>query len=107
MIIEFRSVEGAVVSRYNLGGNDLECAAATQQQYEQRMVNLGAPVELAKRAAARHMRGLANPRITRASSLQERIAAANAAVAADIQAGRLLDTDLKARIAAANKLVNG
>jgi len=105
MLIEFRNVEGAVVESYDLGGNSIERAAATQQQYEQRMVNLGAPVEVAKRAAARHMRALANPR--RGNSLQERIAAANAAVAADKAAGRLLDTGLQARIAAANKLVNG
>ncbi len=107
MLIEFRNVEGAVVESYDLGGSSIERAAATQQQYEQRMVNLGAPVEVAKRAAARHMRALANPRVTKANSLQERIAAANAAVAADKAAGRILDTGLQARIAAANKLVNG
>ena len=106
MIIEFRNVEGAVVSRHNLGGNSIECAAATQQQYEQRMINLGAPVELAKRAAARHMRALANP----VKSLQQRIADANAVVAADRAAGLLLDeTDAdfrKRMLAAAARLMS-
>jgi hypothetical protein len=89
MIIEFRNTTGEVVERHSTGGDSIEVAAATQAQYEQRMLAKGAPVELAKRAAARHMRALATPR--KANTLQERIAAANALVRADKAAGLLLD----------------
>jgi len=101
MIIEFRNSDGSAFEKSSLGGAVIQYAN-TQEGREARMQALGCPADLAKRAAARHMRA-----VTRASSLQDRIAAANAAVAADKQAGRLLDTGLQARIAAANKLVNG
>ena len=104
MIIEFRNSGGSAYEKSSLGGAVIQYAN-TQEGREARMQALGCPADLAKRAVARHMRELANPR--RGNSLQERIAAANAAVEADKQAGRLLDADLKARIAAANKLVNG
>ena len=97
MIIEFRNSDGSAFEKSSLGGAVIQYAN-TQEGREARMLALGCPADLAKRSAARHPR--------RGNSLQERIEVANAAVAADKQAGRLLDADLKSRIAAANKLVN-
>ncbi len=107
MIIEFRNADGDVVARQSTGGDTIKVVAATEAQYAERMINFGAPVEFAKRAAARHTRALANPRTaTRDKSLADRIAAATAAVQADLKAGRLLDAQTQARIAAATKIVN-
>jgi len=106
MLIEFRYSDGSAFERTSLGGPKIEFAA-TQEGVEQRMVALGAPADFAKRAAARHMRALANPRpVTRASSLQERVAAVTKLVNADIAAGRVLDANTQARIAAITKLVD-
>jgi hypothetical protein len=90
MIVEFRNSTGDVVERQSTGGDSIEIVAASQAQYEQRMLNLGCPPELAKRAAGRSMRALANPRLV-SSSLPARIAAANAAVETDRAVGFILD----------------
>ena len=108
MIIEFRNSDGSAYERTTLGGPKMEFAA-TQEGVEQRMVALGAPADFAKRAAARHIRALANPRPT-AKSLQEQVAAVTAIVEADKKAGRLLDeTDAdfrKRMLAAAARLMS-
>lgn len=61
MIIEFRNSDGSAFERHSLGGARIEYAA-TVEGYAQRMVDLGAPVEFAARAAARYMRALTKPR---------------------------------------------
>lgn len=106
MIIEFRNSDGSAYERTTLGGPKMEFAA-TQEGMEQRMVALGAPVDFAKRAAARHVRAMANPRpAMRDKSLREQVAAVTAIVEADKKAGRLLDAETQARIAAATAIVN-
>ena len=107
MIIEFRNSEGDVVARQSTGGDSIQVVAATQVQYEQRMLNLGAPVDFAKRAAARHMRALASPRpAIKDKTLQARVAAVTALVDGDRKSGWLLDAETQVRIAEATKLVN-
>lgn len=105
MLIEFRasnSYVGGAYERRSLGGPRVEYAA-TQEGFAKRMEDLGAPVEFAARAAARHVRSLANPRANHAPEsvvnkdcnkafalvYGDRIAAAQAAVAADRAAGKI------------------
>ncbi len=105
MLIEFRNSDGSAFEKSSLGGAVIQYAN-TQEGREQRMLALGCPADIAKRAAARHMRALDNPRpVTRAKSLQERIAAVNKIVADDIAAGRVLDPNTAARVAAITALV--
>ncbi|SRR6266478_6389599 len=102
MLIEFRSTDGSAFERTSLGARNIEFADNPEGR-EQRMLALGCPPDLAKRAAGRQMRALAPRPVTK--SLQERVAAVGALVAADIAAGRVLDATTQARIAKATALV--